>query len=638
MSLLAPMALALLGLLPVILLLYFLKLKRREEPISSTFLWRRAIEDLRVNSPFQRLRKNLLLWLQLALLALLILGLSRPAFRARPGTGRRYICLIDTSASMAATDVAPSRLEKAKREALRLVADLSRDDQMMLMTFDCRPAVVVPFTDSKARLREAIRGIETRETATDFDTLVEDIKALAEGRPNLRVFLISDGAFPVTSPDEAPAVDLSFVRIGRASANVGITALDARRSLEDWDQPQIFARVENVGPEAATVRLDLYLNGGLFDARTLTVPTGKGVSPPDVKGSDPFSGTGEAAAVFSDPNLNEGLVRVVLSEKDDLVVDNEAWLVLTRPRKARVLVVTPGNFFLELALRKDPVCAPVSMSPETFDAQLKAGTLSLADYDLTIFDRHAPPSLPAGSHLFLGAVPPIEGFRSKGTTSRPAVIDWDPMHPVNDHVTYANLFLAQAMQVAGPLGSRVLVEGETGPLILGWTSPTHRVVVVGFDMFESRWPLRPAFPIFLANAVRYLGGVHLSGEAARIRPGSPIAFQAPQAVREVRVTRPDGTLVTVPVRAGAVRFDDTHTCGPYTFDLGQDRRKTFVVNLLDSRESNIAPREAIQWREARVTGTTKALKENREIWPWLALAALTILMVEWYIYNRRVYV
>jgi len=621
MSLLAPMALALLGLLPVILLLYFLKLKRREEPISSTFLWRRAIEDLRVNSPFQRLRKNLLLWLQLALLALLILGLSRPAFRARPGTGRRYICLIDTSASMAATDVTPSRLEKAKREALRLVADLSRDDQMMLMTFDCRPAVVVPFTDSKARLREAVRGIVTRETATDFDTLVEDIKALAEGRPNMRVFLISDGAFTVTSPAEAPAVDLSFVRIGRAAANVGITALDARRSLEDWDQPQIFARVENVGPEAATVRLDLYLNGGLFDARVLTVPTGD-----------------SAAAVFSDPNLNEGLVRVVLSAEDDLAVDNEAWLVLTRPRKARVLVVTPGNFFLELALRKDPVCTPVSMNPETFDAQLKAGTLALADYDLTIFDRHVPSSLPGGSHLFLGAVPPVEGFRSKGTTSRPAVIDWDPMHPVNDHVTYANLFLAQAMQLAGPLGSRVLVEGETGPLILGWTSPTHRVVVVGFDMFESRWPLRPAFPIFLANVVRYLGGVHLSGEAARIRPGKSIAFQAPQAVREVRVTRPDATLVTVPVRAGAVRFDDTHTCGPYTFDLGQDRRKTFVVNLLDSRESNIAPREDIQWRDARVTGTTKALKENREIWPWLALAALTILMVEWYIYNRRVYV
>ena len=109
MTLLAPALLGLLGLLPVVLLLYFLKLKRQEKSISSTYLWRKAIQDLRVNSPLQKLRKNLLLWLQLALLALLVLGRARPTMNLAGGERRSIICLVDTSASMCATDERPSR-------------------------------------------------------------------------------------------------------------------------------------------------------------------------------------------------------------------------------------------------------------------------------------------------------------------------------------------------------------------------------------------------------------------------------------------------------------------------------------------------------------------------------------------------
>src|SRR4051812_31667894 len=97
-------ALAAAGLaIPALLVLYFLKLRRREIPISSTLLWRKAIQDLQVNSPFQKLRRNLLLLLQILLLLLLALALSRPVANYTKAAGSMNVILIDRSASMSAT-------------------------------------------------------------------------------------------------------------------------------------------------------------------------------------------------------------------------------------------------------------------------------------------------------------------------------------------------------------------------------------------------------------------------------------------------------------------------------------------------------------------------------------------------------
>jgi len=104
---------------PTLVLLYFLKLKRQDVPVSSTLLWKRAVQDLQVNAPFQRLRKNLLLFLQLLVLAAAILALARPIIRTAVADEERVVLLIDRSASMNAREGEQTRLDAAKEQAIR---------------------------------------------------------------------------------------------------------------------------------------------------------------------------------------------------------------------------------------------------------------------------------------------------------------------------------------------------------------------------------------------------------------------------------------------------------------------------------------------------------------------------------------
>src|SRR2546421_5673823 len=105
-NLLAPWMWAAVAGVPVgIIALYFLKLRRRPVQVPSTLLWRRSLEDLHVNSLFQRLRRNLLLFLQLAAVFLVMLALAGPRLKGSATQGQRLVLAIDNPASMGATDI-----------------------------------------------------------------------------------------------------------------------------------------------------------------------------------------------------------------------------------------------------------------------------------------------------------------------------------------------------------------------------------------------------------------------------------------------------------------------------------------------------------------------------------------------------
>ncbi|RPI61573.1 MAG: VWA domain-containing protein, partial [Planctomycetaceae bacterium] len=228
---------------PLLALMYFLKLKRKSLPISSTFLWKRAVRDLQVNSPFQKIRWNVLLLLQLLLLSAVLLALARPVISLESGPAKRYVILIDRSASMNATDVKPTRLAEAKRQAKELVDNLrSRptlsldegSDQAMVVAFDEHAKVMCNFTSSAAQLKAAIDAVEP----SDGPSMLSEAVAVA------KAFTGSSGTDAADKPSESPAQfelfsdgqiadaaqislgngQLNFHRLGKSNRNLAITA------------------------------------------------------------------------------------------------------------------------------------------------------------------------------------------------------------------------------------------------------------------------------------------------------------------------------------------------------------------------------------------------------------------------------
>ncbi|RMG12102.1 MAG: VWA domain-containing protein [Planctomycetota bacterium] len=631
------------AILGALVLLYFLKLKRREVTVSSTFLWHRALDELRVNSPLQRLRMNLLLFLQLAALGGLLLALARPLSAVGGLGGVDSILLIDVSASMRAHDAAgKTRFERAILQAERVVDDLSRRDRAIIIAFADDVRVLTDLTSSKALLRQALSSLRPTDRPTRLAPAVHRARTLLSQttrRPRLLVF--SDGRVgALTGVSLEKDVPLEFVAVGEAGANLGIVAVDVTQGAGLGESTRALASVQNTGRDPRTVGLDLSVDGELADSQELTVPPGGVVS------------ASFDVSVFLEPGRARRLRFSLDGSKDPFPVDDEAWAILEQPEPIRVLLVSGGNLFLHSALSEDPRVwkTPLGDVPILAPEDFRPDDPSLRDHDVVVLDRFTPPELPPGNYLCFGARPPFPDVQDLGQAEDCRVLDWDESHPVTRFVNFANLVMPTMRVFKAGERQRVVVRGTHGPVVLDARDAGRRALVCAFDLMsfpvEGAWTFDPSFPIFLANAVRSLageGGVRRGGRL--VRCGGTATLEVPAGAARALLTPPDGEPrpVSLSKEDDALRVPGLDRAGVYTVrfedaagELLEER--LFAANLVDPDESRIEPAASIELvGRPPAPATTAAEGAGEELWKIAALLALAFVMVEWWIYNRRVF-
>lgn len=666
MGLAAP--LALLGLLsvPLIVAFYMLRLRRSQRPVSSTYLWTQLVRDVEANAPWQRLRRSLLLLLQLLLAVLLALLVARP-FAERPaGLARDLVLVIDASASMAATDVFPDRLTAAKRGAIEALADVPSDGRVSVVVAAETARVVANEATDRGRIARAVESIEQSTAPGNLADALKLAGELAERARGAEVLVVTDDAGSAV-PQVELAVPVRVLTVGRERQNQAVAALAVRADPSGLKRT-LFTSVANYSTSEVVRRLHILADGTPVTARDLVL---RPLSRADVVIDELPAGTQVVEARISLPGESAA---EAAGGPDYLPLDDAAWAIVPPDAPRQILLVGPGNVYIQNALALLPNVELYGTTAEGYAST--AADAVFAEYDLVVFDGFLPEQLPRKPILAfapprtspLGVV--VGTLDSFGMGQPPAD------EPLLRGVDLSRLHIARTQQLELPDWARPVIPGSPGPLLYSGLRDGLPTTVFAFDLRQSDLPLQVAWPILVSNLAGELLGL---GPTAidPLSPSSPIELTVPQGSIGVRVTLPDGSVQEV-VRsatgASSVSFVATRQLGVYRAELipdpaaspgpsgppitpapspasgsplpspsgapaagSSDEPFVFAVDLFAPDESNIAPGDG-----ARITalGADEAPADAEagvardEFWPLLVALVLGFLLVEWAVYER----
>jgi hypothetical protein len=499
---------------------------------------------------------------------------------------------------MRARDVAPTRFERARAEALALLARLTPGQETAVVLAAPHPILLSAPTADRGATEAVLRAAAPWDAAADVPAAVT-LAAQQQPGPDARIVVWTDAA-----RGSLPALDgVSYRLIGTSDDHVGISTF---RVLRDPQQTEVLVRVTNGGAAGRRVPLDVRLGDARIYDTVLDVPGGE-------------------SRTVTVPVAGAGVLRARIDVRDVLPDDHEAVAVVDPTPLPSVLLVTGGNPYLERVLR----VLPVARADET----RAVAPAAWGGYGVVVLDRIDAAPLPPGNYLIFGAVPSNLPASAASVLVNPEIATWDRTDPVLRFVDLSHVRIARALALA-PEGGRVLASGPA-PLLWAYEGRGVRALVVAFALEDSDLPLRAAFPVLMANALEWLGGTIADarvGDDLQVPAGdaSAATLFAPDGRRtELRPT--DGVFVLPPfTRAGLYRLSTGGTMRLVAVSI--DSAAASVIR--PGRTPSEAPSPA---RSAPVSPglVSPEVLVRVPLWPWLAVAAIGAVLGEWVLATRR---
>jgi hypothetical protein len=605
----APFALWGLLAIPVILALHFMRQLRMKTLVSSNLLWEEILrEDRRVLGLRSLLRQLSLILLLLTVLAF-VLALARPTLTALASSQADFVLVIDRSASMQArmgralTD--GSRFDAALHQARLLIKGKSPDAAVQVIASDSGFELLSGFESRSDRLLARIDALQPTDVVGDPMPALDAAFGIVRNRDGAEVHFISDGAFAAVADGRRQSranaavwrdPRLRIHQVGTPGANVAIVAFSVRPMPNQPERLQSLIGIRNYTASSTSVPVSLSVDGHPLLEETATIDADS------------------TAYLVHDLGVAPGGRAVAAIDlRDALDVDNRAFAVLPELRPIAVLLHTPGNFYLEAALSAIPGLSLTIR--DSVEDDVFAATRSR--YDLIVFDRIPPPDLSDGGYLLIDTVAPSLPVYPRGWTNE-VVVRGTGESELVDGLDLSAIKIDRARrlwqrepfemtQSGVPYEVEPLFWGESTDLGVSIVGADARLIVVGFDLLASNFPIEPAFPVFIRRSVEWLTRDPAFLEEASSEP----------------VLVDDSSGVVISKKIGF----QVHA------ESAGDR--LIAVSLTDADESNINARFEMSGPSREATAPVPGQRPSgRSMTPWLLLIAIATLMLEWLTWSR----
>ena len=594
-------------LVPVIIIMYMMKQKAKEQKVSSLYLWSEMIKNDRANTPWEKLKKNWLMILQIITLLVLIAALTSPYFLSGLVSSGKACIVIDSSASMKFLyDENQTRFDKAKEEAISYVRKLKNGTEISLITSDKNAILLSGKSQNKNEIIDMIKNLEVSNYPGDASEGVSMAKALALDSKGLQTLVITDSTIDVEN------LDAMVVDVYSDIPNVAVEYVSHGFKDSELD---VLVKVTNFSNEQVKRDVSLYQGENLLVTKEVEIEANS-----------------SEVVYFEDVDMDGSVYFAQVSGKDACDDDNISYDVLSDGSERRVLLMTRANVYLEKALNLIPgIAVTKSEDISSLDDFAKQ------EFDLYIFDSMVPSTLPKqGNIIIFGSeceeIAQIDDYIADGRI----------IYGLESKTTkyldglsfgVSNTYSYRVPEYATPfLATNGISEGDTANVAFIGEKQGRTYAMIGFDLHNSDFPLYMEYPLLMYNLVNECVSsgiisnyVYFSGDAVSVNAN--IEGSLPNVIK------PGGEVTEL--TDYRYNFSDTKEYGVYSISQtvrDNEETSTFTVNYPIS-ESKIDTHPSMI-----VTDSDKVVTEVKGIFNlrnFIIVLALLLLALEWIFSLRK---
>ena len=585
-----------------IFIFYFFRIKNKNVIVSTTEFWKTQKNQTLSLSIFQRFLANRSLLFYLIITTLLIFAFAKPFISTTSSLNGDSIIIIDTSASMLATDIKPTRFNEMIKETNKLIDTLPSENSISLINAGLIPKLIIQ-TKEKKLAKQKLSKLFPTLTSSNTTSALKLAETISNQLNNPTIFYLTDKDSKEYLAKLPKNISYRQIPIGTSFENLAITQFEVIKS--DTDSLIINATLNWDGNESLETEIELMINSQLYDIKTIS-----------------FSPKEQRNLQWTNIPRNSSTISLNILTNDFFQLDNK--VIFLNPNKDQTInIITEKNAFLENLTGLFEGYTIKVMRPEEYTI--------INNADISIFNNFLPNELPTGDLLIIN--PPINNKHFETSLLSPKTNSLEQLniinktHPIMNFIDLTELSISEFYKNEMPLNSNPIINYFDSPLISVWEESSHKRILISFPLEKSNFGKLTSFPILFYNSIEWFSSENnfMTGNINNIKV-TEIGNHA-----EFSLRTPSDKLEIIDVNKKNIE-EFTNEIGMYSLNQTIDSKTNstnFTINFIGSTESNFQNiPEVISYLNTN-TNIKPTGKIKNEFVSWILIIVLIILIIEW---------